>query len=388
MRLLYVIDSLFPGGSAQSLAAMAPYLVAHGVQLEVAYLVDRPGLRGELEQAGARVLPVGGDSRLGWTVQLVQLLRRRRPDLVHTTLFEADLCGRIAARLTDKPVVSSLVNVAYGPEQLSDPRLTRWKLRAAQRLDAITARGVTRFHAVTRQVSEVMARRLRIPRDRIEVVPRGRDPQVLGTRTPERRQRVRADLGLNHDTKLVVAVGRQEHQKGYDVLLEALRLALRDEPHLHLYIAGREGSATPRLRALARRLKLDRAVTFLGPRGDVPELLSASDAFALSSRWEGMPGVVLEAMALEVPIVATGLPAVRDVLEDGRCGLLVTAERPMELAVAMVSAVRNPDASRKTARLARERFLHHYTIDRVADQMLAFYGRALEQNRRPWPELN
>jgi glycosyltransferase involved in cell wall biosynthesis len=377
VRILYVIDSLVPSGAERSLAALAPEYRRLGVALDVAYLQDRPGLHAELRAAGATLFCIAGSGgRIGWVLRLRRLIVDRRPDLVHTTLAEADLAGRVAARLAGTPVVSSLVNVQHGPQQLADPKVPRWKLQAAKLADQITARGVVRFHAITSFLADVMARTLRIGRDRIDVVPRGRPAGELGSRSAERRRRAREALRLDEDTTLLVSVARQDRQKGLDVLLRALPAVREAVPGVLLMVAGRQGNMTEDLLAVVEDLRLGDAVRFLGIRDDVPELLSAADAFVLPSRWEGLGSVLLEAMALEAPIVASDIPPVREVVDE-ESAVLVPAERPAELASAIVKASRDRRGSVRRATLARRRFLDEFTIEPVAEAMLAFYRRAL-----------
>ena len=283
----------------------------------------------------------------------------------------------MAGALTRTPVVSSLVNVAYGREQMSDPNLKRSRVRGAQLLDALTARRVVRFHAVSAHVADVMSRRLRIPRERVDVIPRGRDPVKLGTRNPERRSRVRADLGIGDDTPLVLAAARQEHQKGLDVLIQSWPLVRARIPQAQLLLAGRHGNRTDALESAIKDLGLHDSVRFLGPRGDVPDLLCAADAFAVPSRWEGLGGIVVEAMALEAPIVASSIPALNDLLSDGVEGSLVEPEDPIALAAALVQLLTDREGAADLAARARARFIERYTIDRIADEMIAFYERAL-----------
>ncbi len=114
LHVVYVIDSLVPGGAESSLAAMAPGLVSRGVSLDVVALTSRPGLQDALRDAGATVTELDGSRRTWWR-QVRALVRDRRPSLVHTTLFEADLAGRLGARLAGTPVVSTLANEGYGP---------------------------------------------------------------------------------------------------------------------------------------------------------------------------------------------------------------------------------------------------------------------------------
>jgi glycosyltransferase involved in cell wall biosynthesis len=379
-RLLYLIDSLFPGGAARSLSAVAPYLVGEGVQLEVAYLFERPGLHAEFESAGVSVFPLTGPSRGRRWARAIGVVRRRRPDLIHTTLFEADVAGRVAGSLGRVPIVCSLVGLPYGPEQLGDPNLVGWKVRAAQAVDATTARSVRRFHALSGHVADVMAARLRVPRERIDVVPRGRDPARLGLRTDRRREEARRRLGVRPEEVVILAAARQEFQKGLDILMDGFPRISESIPHARLFLCGRDGAATPMLREKAARL--GKRVTMLGPRNDVFELMCAADALAVPSRWEPLGGVLLEALALETPIVASDLPAVRELLDQGRYGRLVRAERPEALAEGIVAAVNDREGSARMARLGRARFLEAYTVDRVGQQMVDFYRRALAPRTR------
>lgn len=382
MRVLYLIDSLVPGGAERSLASLAPYFTGAGVGLDVAYLHDRPGLQATLEQAGAELFCLGsGRDRLRSIHLTRRLIAERTPDLIHTTLFEADLAGRTAGWLCRVPVVSSLVNVEYGPEQRSDPRLRGWKLKAAQAADVGTARAVRRFHSVSRSVADVMARRLLIPRSRIDVVPRGRDANRLGQRTFERRAAVRGTLGVDSATPLVLAVARHEYQKGLDLLLEALPRVLQIVPDVRLVVAGREGGQTSGLRQAIVRLQLNEVVRLLGARDDVGELLCGADLFVAPSRWEGLPGAVLEAMALEAPIVASDIPSVREAVGAGSKALLVPPGDPEALADAVAASLRDPSAAAVRARRAREDFLERFTLEAVAVGMLSFYERALMRTR-------
>lgn len=379
MKVLYLISVLAPAGAEQSLVAMAPCLSKLGVEITVAYLRERPGLHARLEEVGIEVVSLTGrGGALRRFVRTVHLIRDRHPDVVHTTLTEANIIGRLAASVAHVPVVSSLVNVSYGPEQLAAPTGSTLGVRVRHLLDLATARLVVRFHAVTTTVAEIMARRLHVPRERIDVVPRGRDPEQFGRRSQARGARARTELGIPGDVPLVLAVAHQDYQKGLDVLVEAMALVRGKRPGARLVVAGRAGNHTDELRHLVARLGLDEAVSFLGLRHDVPELLSAADVFVLASRWEGMGGVLLEAMLLEAPIVASDLATLRDAVPDERHALRVPSEQPEALASAVLAVVDDPEAASRRAALARARALERFTVERVAEEMLAFYQRALE----------
>jgi Glycosyltransferase Family 4 len=210
LHVLYLIDTLRPGGAERSLAALTPHYRDLGIKLDVATLVDTDGIQEELKAGGAELFSVGpGGGRVGQARRFAGLVRARRPDLVHTTLFESDVIGRVGARAARTPVASSLVNEAYGPEHAAEPGIRESRLRAAQALDALTARATVRMHAVSERVSEIMSRRLMYPRARIDVIPRGRDPLVLGRRTTARRERVRGALGVAPPTIVFLVVVRR-----------------------------------------------------------------------------------------------------------------------------------------------------------------------------------
>lgn len=376
VRVLYIIDSLVPsGGAEQALAAMAPHYRALGIDLTVATLTDRPGLHHELRTSGARVCaPVLG-SRPRQLQQLTALVRSVRPDLVHTTLFEADVLGRAAAARAGTPAVTSLVNAPYGPEHRADPSLRRARLLGAQAVDVLTAQTARRFHALTEHVADAMAHRLLLRRGRIEVIPRGRDPLVLGTRSPQRTTRVRRDLGVPPEVPVVLGVARQEHQKGLDVLVEASALLIRSRPDAWLLLAGREGNASPAVRAAVAQHPRPGQVRLLGIRTDVPDLMAAADVLAVPSRWEGLGSTALEGMGVGVPVVASDVPALRETLGSPGCGWLVPPGNPRRLCGAIEEAL-GPTARDRSSR-AQARFTDRYTLSRVVQEMAGFYTRAL-----------
>ncbi|MGI8684200.1 MAG: glycosyltransferase family 4 protein [Acidimicrobiales bacterium] len=368
MKVLYVIDSLANGGAERSLAAMAPLYGRHGIDLEVVVLQERAGVHAEV----AAVVPVSvltSATRRGRAVELRSLVAGRRPDVVHSTLFEADLVSRVAVGPRGPALVCSLVNDSYSPAHLARAGVPAWKLRAVKAVDALTGRRVRRFHAISEHVAAAMQERLRIPAGRIEVVPRGRDPEVLGRRTPERRAAARLALGVPTGVPLVLAAARQEPQKGLDVLLDAWPSVIERVPAARLVVAGRDGAASA---ALLRRAA-EVGAALLGDRPDVADLLVGADAFAFPSRWEGAGGALLEAMALETPVVTSDLPPARELL-DGAAAF-VPPEDPAALAGALVAVLtRRPDAAVADA---RQRFVDRYTVDAVVARMATFYRRAL-----------
>lgn len=378
VRVVYFIDSLGGGGAEHSLAAMAPHLRAAGIDLTVGYLRARGGVEDQLREAGARLVSLeGGGGRMGHVLRARKLIRAERPDLVHTTLTEADIAGRVAARLAGVRVVSTLANEAYGPVQQQAFPGRLWRLRAMHAADAATATLVHRFHAISHHVATTMSRRLHIDPDRIDVIPRGRDRAVLGEPGGARRAVIRHALGFGNEP-VVLAAAREEPQKGLELLVEAFATVRRHYPDARLVLAGRSGASSHAISA-ALDATGGAGVSRLGPRGDVPDLMCAADIVAIPSRWEGMGGTAVEALALEVPLVASDIPPLREVAEEA--ALFAPAGSVTGLAAALIESLRDPDAARGRAAAGRRRFETRFSIEGVAAAMAGFYRRC-----RPEPE--
>jgi glycosyltransferase involved in cell wall biosynthesis len=250
----------------------------------------------------------------------------------------------------------------------------RAALRFAKAVDGWTARRLTtHFHAITEAVKQSAVRHLRVPADRITVVERGRNAERLGSPSPARCAEARLRLGLAQDAEVVLNVARQEYQKGQKHLLEAAGLLAASRPKLVVLIAGREGHSSPELTRIREGLNLGDRLRFLGNRDDVPELLAAADVFAFPSVYEGLGGAVIEAMAMGLPIVASDLPALREVVEDGRNAILVPPASGSALAGALARLLDDPPT--KTAYGARSArlFAERFTIERSAARMIALY---------------
>jgi glycosyltransferase involved in cell wall biosynthesis len=273
------------------------------------------------------------------------------------------------------PVVSSLVNILYGPEHRDDPLVSQWKLACWQLADIATAHFARRFHAVGVDVATVMSRRLRVPPALVDVVPRGRDAGALGVPSEERRMLARQGLGVE-GSEVILAVGRHAHQKGFDLLLDAFADVATDRPNAQLLIAGSEGSKTPAIKTQIDVLHLASRVRLLGHRADISNVFLAADLFVLSSRREGSPGALLEAMALGVPSIAHDIPAIREVAGLPPVVRLVQPESPSTLTGEIIHQLDHPENAKQMGMRARDRFLQCYTLETAVNGMLKFYERA------------
>lgn len=355
MNILFCIDHLRPDGTQRALLQLVEGLARRGHRLSVLCLNDsyEPALLTRLRALGATVRVIGRAGVLGgWGLAAaLAWLRRSRFDVAVTLLFAADVLGRTLARLAGVPrIISSLRarNVNYRPWQL-------WLVRAtmpwADRV-VINSRALRDFAVLAEGA---------VP-GRIVYIPNG--VQSNHRLSPEQRAQARAELGVGEDVPLIGAVGRLTHQKGFDLLIDALdRL---DGPDAHLLLIGR-GEAEAQLRNQAGRLGLAERVHFAGQRRDVPRLLGALDLYAHPARFEGMPNALLEAVAAGRPVVASAVDGNLELVPDNRYGWLVPAGNAPALAVALDEALANPHEAHRRAVAAQARVLAEFSVDAMVD---------------------
>ena len=379
-RVLVVIDSLGFGGAEKSTAMLLEPLIRRGFDMEVATLHTRPGHQDVVRDLGVRLHELAGDrGRASALRQLRKLVESRQPDLVHTTLYDADILGRLAAAATRVPSVSTMATERYGEGHLAGTEISIARLRASQAIDVVTTRLTRRLHAVSAHVADAMSARLRYPRPRIDVVYRGRPDPDLEPRTDDLTGR-RASLAPGADF-VVLAVARHEPPKGLDRLLDAWAKVGATRPGGRLLIAGNEGSETARLRRMVDDLDLQASVALLGQRDDVAALHTIADLFVLPSRREGLPGALIEAIALRTPAVVSDPPAGARGRRRARSVARGRRRSRSDSGSTILEAVADPAAGRRRASAARVRFEQHFTLDRSADGMAAFYARAMTKER-------
>lgn len=377
-----MINGLGTGGAERSLAEQLPGLEERGIVSTVVCFYRRDeGVQEGVLASGVDVRYLSQRRLASRVLAVRKIMREVRADVVHTTIIEADLVGRLAAAASGVPVVTSLVNPSYDPARLADPNIRRGRMLAVRAIDGWTARHLTsRFLAITQAVGDASARDLSIDPARITVVTRGRDPRRLGAPTPERRAAMRLDLGLDDDDLVLLHVGRQEFQKGIDTLLTAFATVLERHPKAVLLQAGRVGASTADLERIITSLSLGDRVRLLGHRDDVPDLLAGADVFVFPSRFEGLGGSLIEAMALGTPIVASDIPAARQVLDAGANADLVQANDRVALASAITAMLDDAPRRARYGARGREIFAERFTLERSVDGFAALL-RATVANR-------
>lgn len=293
-------------------------------------------------------------------VRLARLLRGWRPDVVHGHMIHANLLTRLTRLLVPGPrVVSTMHNQDEGAQ---------WRY-VAYRLTDLLADVTTTVSPLA--MDEAVRRHAASPRN-ITVVPNGLDTTRYA---PDEglRAATRAGLGLG-DAFTWLSVGRLTEAKRHLDLIDAMRVVCERRPDARLLIAG-VGPLGPALERRIVDLDLAANVQLLGLRGDVPALMQAADGFALSSGWEGLPMVLLEAAASSLPIVATDVGGSRDVVSDEETGYLAPAGQPDRLARQLLRLMALPRSDRQAmGRLARAHAHASFDLERIADRWEVIYG--------------
>lgn len=376
-RILFVIESLAEGGTERSLVELLPGLLAAGHRPKIAVLFHRDGLEDQVRELGIEVLLIPGQSWLGWVLGLRRVLRETAPDLVHSMLFRSDVVSRLATIGTGRRLLGSLVDTPYDPVRSDDPATVAWKLATARHLDAWTGRVLTdHFHAVSETVKRAAVERLRLAPNRITVIPRGRDRDRLGHPSGERRMRARQRLGIRPEERIILNVGRQQFQKGQRHLVAAIPQVIAAEPRAVFLISGRRGGASKEIERLRDELRIGNRLRLLGHRDDVPELLAAADIFVSPTLYEGMPGAILEAMAMGLPIVASNISSVREVVEEGS-SLLVERGNEGALGSAITCLLAEPELARRFGERGVEIFDRRFTLEASVEGHLKLYSSLL-----------
>lgn len=370
MRVLSVINSLGASGGAEHALVREITRFDSKIDHLVVRLFEKDQLESLLRAAGVEVVALGFNSSqagYNWPVvtrKLSRLIGAFQPDVVQSSLFAANLVAQLSSRRSGTPVMSTFT-------LSGDRRLLRTYQPGAATLRAEMLRRVARyaasvrhvtFRGLTRETVETNCRLLRLDPSRAVVIPRGVPEQ------PAPSTQDRSVLSLPDHVPVILNVGRQSAQKGQEHLLGALQLVLKQR-RAHLAIVGREGDSTPVIKELISASNLAANVTLVGYSPDVPEYLRYAAVLAFPSFMEGMPNVVLEAMAAGVPVVAFDIPPVREVTDGGRFAALVEPGDTAGLAEAIMRAL---DRDRKVlarAQAARAWVRSHYSIEAVARQV-------------------
>jgi glycosyltransferase involved in cell wall biosynthesis len=365
-RVMYIAHSYEVGGAEDLVLNLARHLPDRFEPM-VCAIHDLGPIGHEIRAAGVPVTALGLNPglRRPWDVaRLRRYLRETQPQIVHTFLLTASLYGRFAAMLARVPIVIGTEHNIY-----------HHKRRHHALAERLLMSGTASVVVVAESVRDFYIRQIHANPAKVDVIHNAVDWAHL--QTTMNRDETRRSLGVPLDVPLVAVIGRLSEQKGHAYLLEALaQTAALDR--VHAVFAG-DGDLRDSLQARASALGVSSRVHLVGVRRDVGNLLNAIDVFVLPSLWEGLPLALLLAMGAGVPVVATTVSGVPEVVESGRTGLLVAPGDAAELGQAISLLITEPTLRRRLSGAARVEVLPRFGVDDWIDSVVALYDRLLNE---------
>ncbi len=355
MRIVHVVQGLGIGGQERLVIYLSQELARRGHEPAIVSLSLGGELRGEAHGVPVFDVPRGDGADYSLIGRLAHLLHAQRAEVVHTH-NPAPMLHAVPAALLAR--VRRRVHTKHGANRYG--RRGLWAARAL-------VHAVHAVVAVSSQTADVARSKELVPEQRLRIVPNG-IPLLPYHPDAQARSRVRAELGIHSDAFVIGSVGRLVAEKDYPLLVRSVAHLLSER--VRLVIVG-DGDARAEIeRAIPS--ERSRYVTLTGVRRDIPSVLASFDLFALSSRTEGLPLAVPEAMASALPVVATavgGLPSV----VPATCGVLVRPGDEAELARTIGALTRDRTRARAMGEAARRHALARFSIERMADDYERIY---------------
>jgi glycosyltransferase involved in cell wall biosynthesis len=360
-----IVEGLFSysiGGSERVGADLALAFRDRGYRVACFAMYGSNGpFRDELESHGLECLDLDytsrtrGIRRLTYPLEIFRFLKRRKVHALHVHHAVALVHCGLAARMAG---TRHVVMTEHAIFQLQE--------RPAYRKQAAShCRYATAISAVTQGIADYFRSELDVPSSRLHAIPNGVRPI---RREAAAARRMRETLEIPAEALLVIYVGRLEDVKDLPTLLGASGRAMQQDARIHLVLTG-DGSMRNHLMDISRQLGMERRTHFLGARRDIHDLLGAADIFAMSSRTEGLPMAMIEAMSAALPCVSTAVGGIPEMLADG-CGLLAPAGDCDTLASALLQLAGDADLRSRMGQSARRKVERLYGLDSVVDRYL------------------
>ncbi len=368
LNILFFGTQMAIGGAQRLLLDQARWFHDHGHSVTAVFFYDKQGLQARWE-AGlgfplltlASVGPRANLLQRPWAlvaglVKLWMLLRRGHFDVVEAFTYDSNVLALPVAWLAGVPARIATHHGIIENFPAWIEKLHAWLVNVGIASILVSVSGKTLEQAIHSGIRP----------DRNTVIPNGIAPTVI--ESVDKRD-VRRGIGVKNGGPLLLSVGRLVYQKGHEYLVHAMPRILGRYPDTKAVICG-EGALRSALERQISELGLEDCVKLLGNRNDISQYLASADVFVLPSRWEGLPVALLEAMAAGLPVVATRVEGVDEVVENERQGLLVPPQDSNALAEALLQLIGDPQLRKQMGAAARHRIQTHYTLDIMCEKYL------------------
>ena len=364
IRVLHVIDSFDLGGAQEAILQLAIRCDSDWITSEVAALHGRGIYFQRFREAGIVCHSLSPSKFLPFYVPaLIRLIVRRRFDVVH--------CHLIASNLVAKPIAALLgVPVRINHDHSNDSYRGAGGVRMY--LDRLANHLSTHVCAVSASTRDFLLRREKLPPSRVTLIYNGTDLSRYRPPSADEKITARRAYGLNEAGIVVGGVGRLNYQKNFSLFLEVAARLRKRHPHIQYILAG-DGPERNALEQQVDRLDLRERVRFAGLVRDMASFYPVFDILLMPSRFEGLPLTLLEAMAMEIPAVASAVDGVAEIVENERDGILVQPGNVGAFEEKLEALIAHPRKIGVLGRAAREKIVAHFSCERMTRAVEALY---------------
>lgn len=360
MKILFLITGLGLGGAERFVVSLADHLVKRGHTVCIAFLTGEAHVTPVQNEVELVSLKMGRKYHiLPALINWQKLVRRFRPDVVHSHMVHANLFARMARPLIP---LKRLISTAHSSDEGGRLRMEayRWTNFLADAFTNVSQEAVLSFE-----------RRGAVKPRRMITIPNGIDLSQFAFSLVHREE-VRNEQRIDNSVRVLLSTGRLHPAKDYPTLLQALAILRKEGVGFIQWIVG-DGPLRVELEALTMELQLQDYVKFFGTRPDVGALLSAADIFVMSSAWEGLPMALLEAMANGKPIVATDCGGIKGAVGSGH--FIAPVKNPNALALSLKAALQlTTNQLEQLGSANLQQVGKHYSLDAVANRWLTLYA--------------
>lgn len=366
VKILYFITSLDYGGTQKNLLELARFAKSKGHDVAVVS-VKKGGIYEK--KFSESLIPVFSLDLPNFSfayllklpfafVRLINLIGDNNSELLHSFLFQANIIGRLAAKVC-------------GIKNISSVRVMEIEKKFQWFISKLTTSLVDAFTVNSKDLIEFLRAKEGVEPAKISYIPN----YINLSEIPSHPSDVRKELKLNKNDFLILSIGRLEKQKGYEYLIEAVGIIREEIPNMKLLIVG-DGSLRERIEFKISKMKLVDKVFLTPPAENVYDIIKASDLFVLPSLWEGSPNVLIEALACEIPAISTDVSGVREILNEN---YIIKPGDAVEIAEKILYVYRNFPQAKEDA-IKNKKNLNKFTSQENLEEYLNLYKNILKRN--------
>jgi len=330
-KICYIIGTLVPGGAEKQLYYLIKYLDRS--KFQPVFIALRSGRMENDFRKIVKVKVIGKRWKIDpfFFFSLYTAIKEEQPDILHTFMFTSNTWGRICGILLKIPVIFA-----------SERSIDLWKKWYHFKIDRILGKFTKKILCVSEEVKNYYLRKTELPKSKFTVIENGIDLKEI--EKVKYREELREEFGINKNDFVILTGGRLCKEKSIDILLYVVLELKKEIKNLKILIVG-EGGEKRYLMEIVKKLKI--SVIFTGFRKDIFSLIKISDIVVLTSRWEGMPNLILEGMALKKAVISTDIGGCREIIKDGVNGFLLKYKDKKELIEKILFLYKNPEVRKK-----------------------------------------